>query len=479
MNKTNPNAAILSISLSKSSDISLQSQLAQAIRVLLHEGKLRSGDKLPSSRSFAQELSVSRVTITAVLDQLVSEGYLEGRRGSGVFVSTDLPDIPITATRLPEDSIFDVRASRRVRPFDTASPDLGEFPHREWAKLFETIWRRPEDDLLNGVHTLGWGPLRVAISDHLRDWRGIHCDPSQIIITAGLVEALELLCQAALGPDSHVLIEEPGHQVIRRVLMARGLDCHSVRVDDQGFNPAAIQAGIRQYRAAILTPSRHFPLGMTLPLARRLQMLNWADNEDAYVIEDDFDGEFRFHGQPVPAMMSLDQRGRVIYIGSFSKVMFPGLRLGFMVLPTALVDPISQALASTGPKAALVSQPVLARFMSDGGFATHIRRMRRLYAERQKAVVAAVRDHADGILEVDPESGGMHLVARLGTQIATRVTDVEAARRAASAGISARALSEFFAGPADQQGLVLGYSAFPADVLETVVKRLSDTIARP
>jgi len=181
----------------------------------------------------------------------------------------------------------------------------------------------------------------------------------------------------------------------------------------------------------------------------------------------------------VPAMMSLDQRGRVIYIGSFSKVMFPGLRLGFMVLPTALVDPMSQALASTGPKAALVSQPVLARFMSDGGFATHIRRMRRLYAERQKAVVAAVRDHADGILEVDPESGGMHLVARLGTQIATRVTDVEAARRAASAGISARALSEFFAGPADQQGLVLGYSAFPAEVLETAVKRLSDNIARP
>ncbi|MDA0317857.1 MAG: PLP-dependent aminotransferase family protein [Proteobacteria bacterium] len=479
MNKTNPNAAILSISLSKSSDISLQSQLAQAIRALVHEGKLRSGDKLPSSRSFAQELSVSRVTITAVLDQLVSEGYLEGRRGSGVFVSTDLPDIPIAATRKPQASAFEPRPPRHVRPFDTASPDLGEFPHREWAKLFELVWRRPVDDLLNGVHALGWGPLRVAISEHLRDWRGIHCDPSQIVVTSGLAEALELICQAVLESGDHILMEEPGHQVIRRVLKAIGLNCHSARVDDQGFNPDAIQRGPRQYRAAILTPSRHFPLGMTLPLARRLQMLNWADNEDAYVIEDDFDGEFRFHGQPLPAMMNLDKRGRVIYVGSFSKVMFPGLRLGFMVLPPALVAPVSEALALTGPKAALIAQPVLARFMSGGGFATHIRRMRRLYAERQKAVVAAVRDHADGILEVDPESGGMHLVARLGTQIATRVSDVEAARRAASAGISARALSEFFAGPADQQGLVLGYSAFPADVLETAVKRLSDTIARP
>ena len=456
--------------------MSLQSQLAQAIRDLVHNNKLKPGDRLPSSRAFALELSVSRVTITAVLDQLAAEGYLEGKRGSGVFVAADLPDLPIAPLPDPQSPDTFTQSEKPIRPFAMASPAAKEFPHREWAKLFETTWRNPTEELLNNVDLLGWWNLRAAISEHLRVWRGVHCSPAQIVVTSGLVESLELISSAILGKDKHVLMEEPGHQVIRNVLCSHGVSCHPIRVDDQGFDINRAPAKNTKFRAVFLTPSRHFPLGMTLPLSRRLQLLNWASENDAYIVEDDFDGEFRYQGQPLPAMMSLDQNTRVIYVGSFSKVMFPALRLGFMVLPSQLVGPVSDALARTGQRASLIAQPVLAQFILNGGFSTHIRRMRRLYAGRQKALVMAVEKHAQRILEVDPEPGGMHLIARLGKRVAPHLSDIDAAKRANDAGISARPLADFFAGRADEQGLVLGYSAFPEDVLDAAVEKLSHAL---
>ena len=477
MNKATSNAAILAISLDRTSRETLQAQLTRALRRLVNERRLRPGDRLPSSRALARELSVSRVTVTAVYDQLIAEGFVEGRRGSGAYITADLPDLP---DRAPRDAARSgaraLRPPERVPPFENAFPDLREFPHREWARLFDRLWRSPDPALLGAADPLGWGPLRVAIAHHLHDWRGITCAPEQVVVTSGLVEAVELI-STVLAPGSRVLVEEPGYHVLRRVLRECGLVDEPVAVDEHGFDigsaPHAASAS-----AVAVTPSRQFPLGMTLPLARRIELLNWASTTGGYLLEDDFDGEYRYRGQPLPAMMSLDDQGRVIYVGSFSKVMFPGLRLGFIVLPGPLVEPVSRRLRWTGPRASLVAQPVLARFIEEGSFATHLRRMRRLHAERQRVLVASVRESAKGLLEIEPSAGGMHLVAWFAPEFRAACTDADIAAASASEGLRVRALSSFYAGPAARQGLVLGYAGFDADEIRDGAQRLAAMISR-
>lgn len=467
MNKATSDAAILSLSLDRQSAQPLQVQLVQALRSLVHRNRLRSGDRLPSSRGLAQELSVSRVTVTTVYDQLIAEGYLEGRQGSGVYVAADLPDLPVVedASRKrvvrPETPVLPP-----VRPFLHSAADQREFPFAEWSRLSEQVWRKPQAALMNLPDPLGWPPLRAAIADHLRDWRGLDCDPEQVVITSGLVEAVELVARATLPAGSKIAVEEPGHSILRQAITNLGLSCAPVRVDAQGFDIDRAPAGIA---AAVVTPSRQFPLGMTMPLARRLRLLAWANETGGMILEDDFDGEYRYQGQPLPAMMSLDDRHRVLYIGSFSKVLFPALRLAFAVLPEPLVPKVRSVMRSIGPKASLVSQPVLARFIADGGFATHLRRMRRLYGTRQKALLAAIEKHAGDLLLAESAAGGMHIIARPSELLVARMGVAEAVDLAEAAGVSVRALSDFFAGTPDQDGFILGYAAFDEAEIDKAV----------
>ena len=322
----------------------------------------------------------------------------------------------------------------------------------------------------------GWGPLRGAIAAHLNAWRGVHCAPSQIVITSGLLDAVELIAKTALAAGDTVLVEDPGHHVLRNALSANGLRCAPVPVDKNGFNLQASGAQRRGARACVVTPSRQFPLGMTLPLARRLKLLEWAGDTDGLIIEDDFDSEYRYVGQPLPALMSLDDQECVIYVGSFSKVLSPTLRLGFVVLPKRLIASAREVLRLTGPRTSLLAQPALQRFMKSGGFATHIRRMRRLYAQRQQALIATLENHAQGLLNVAPASGGMHVVAELTPRFLGRMTDVEAAARAHAAGISASALSTYFAGRPTRQGLVLGYAGFDETTIRSSAVRLTEIL---
>ncbi len=468
MNKSNPDAPWLSITLDRTVAQPLQAQLAEGIRRLVREGRLVSGDRLPASRLLAGELSVSRLTVVTAYDQLVSEGYLVGRRGAGMFIAPELsalPQPPLT----PEDA-SPLPPPEPLRTFDSAAPDVAGFPHRHWARLFDQLWRAPEPALLARGDPMGWAPLRVAIAQHLRDWRGIRCVPSQIVVTSGLREAIELVSQAALEPGDCVAVEDPGHAPLRDALAESGLAVRPVAVDADGFDTETLGAGLR---AVAVTPSRQFPLGMTLPLARRLRLLGWAAETGGWVIEDDFDGEYRYRGQPLPAMMSLDEAGRVIYAGSFSKVMFPGLRLGFLAIPAALEGPMRQLVTQRGTQAALVAQPVLARFMEEGHFSTHLRRMRRLYAQRQRAMVGALERDCAGLLTVEDVPSGMHLVAGLGPDLAGRITDVEAAERCAAAGLRMRPLSGFFAGSPTRQGMVLGFAGFDEAAIEDGVGRMA------
>ncbi|MGI3183937.1 PLP-dependent aminotransferase family protein [Nioella aestuarii] len=462
--QTNLNAALLAISLDRSAPEPLHLQLTEALRHLILSGQALPGARLPASRQLAKDLSVSRQTALTALDQLVAEGYLDTRQGAGCFVASDLPHLAPPAPSLtppPEPPVA-------YRPFQPGIPDMTLLPHATWARHLDRAWRHPNPDLLAMPNPLGWPALRAAIAAHLMAWRGIDCAPGQVVITSGATETFELLAQALLQTGDKVLVEQPGFAPMRAALLRAGLVPVSMDLDEDGAQ-LAVESNAR---AVVLTPSRHYPLGMTMPLPRRLAFLEWAARTSAWIIEDDYDSEFRYTGTPLPALMSLGT-GQTIYVGSFSKLISPALRLAYMVLPPSLVEPIRQALAETGPRASLVPQPALAAFMDSGAFATHLRRMRRVYADRQKALLRSLSRHLpEDALIAEPDPSGMHLVCRLGPALAT-IRDTDISERAAKAGLTVRALSAYWPDGVGPTGLVLGYAAFSAEQLDGAVQRLA------
>jgi GntR family transcriptional regulator/MocR family aminotransferase len=289
-------------------------------------------------------------------------------------------------------------------------------------------------------------------------------------VTSGAAEAAELLAQSVLARGDTVLVEEPGYPLMHKVLAEIGLELEPVAVDGEGFD---IAKASKPARAVLVTPARHYPLGATMPLARRLALLDWARNAGAVIIEDDYDSEYRYHGRPLPALMGVDEAGVTIYLGSFSKTMLPGLRLAFLVAPQVLLAPIAAAMRERGPRVSLMMQPVLAEFMRQGHYATHIRRMRRLYARRQKVLIAAIEKHGKGILRASPEPAGMHVIATL----ENGMDDREASRRAGLAKIVAPAVSDYFMGKPTRRGLALGYAGFDEATIEAGVKSLVAALA--
>lgn len=469
--QTNLQAALLALSLERGGPAPLHAQLTEALRDLILTGRAAPGARLPASRQLAQELSVSRQTALTALDQLIAEGYLETRPGAGTFVARDLPHLAPAKAPPPEGPAPE--GPRPIRPFDPGIPDMSLFPHAAWARHLDRAWRRPDPALLGRADPLGWPPLRAAIAAHLSAWRGIACAAGQVVITSGAAETFELLARAAFRPGDAVLTEEPGYAPMLAALARAGLRARPMPVDADG----ALLPGDSAARGAIVTPSRHHPLGVTLPLPRRLALLDWARGGAAWVIEDDYDSEFRYTGAPLPALASLDP-GRTIYVGSFSKLLSPTLRLGYAVLPASLLGPVRAALAETGPRASLVPQPALARFMDSGEFATHLRRMRRVYGQRQDVLRAAIARHLPDHLTAPPDASGMHLVCGLGPALHGR-RDTEIAARADKAGVNLRPLSTYWPGGGGPQGLVLGYAGFDANDLEDAVARLAHALGLP
>ncbi len=468
---TNLQAALLALSLDRGDARPLHAQLTEALREMILAGRAAPGARLPASRQLAQDLSISRQTALTALDQLIAEGYLEPRAGAGTFVARDLPHLappnaPTSEGPAPE-------GPRPLRPFDPGIPDMSLFPHAAWARHLDRAWRRPDPALLGRPDPLGWPPLRAAIAAHLSAWRGISCAPGQIVITSGATETFELLARAAFRPGDTVLTEAPGYAPMLAALRRAGLRAQPMPVDADG----AILPEDSAARGAIVTPSRHHPLGVTLPLPRRLALLDWARRGPAWVIEDDYDSEFRYTGTPLPALASLDP-GRTIYVGSFSKLLSPTLRLGYFAAPSALLAPVRAALTETGPRASLVPQPALAQFMDSGEFATHLRRMRRIYGQRQGALRAALARHLPDHLTAPKDPSGMHLVCGLGPALDGR-RDTEVAALADKAGLTLRPLSAYWPGGSGPQGLVIGYAGFDARTLEDAVARLARALDAP
>lgn len=474
MNKSTSDAALLDLALDRQAGEPLHAQLAEALRRMILALRIGAGARLPSSRGLAEELGVSRVTVVTAFDQLVAEGYAEARRGSGLYVAADLPDAtierpaPRRASDAPEPEVPAV-----PRPFQPTEPDLSLFPYAAWAKLLERAWRVPPPALVNHRDPMGWPPLRQAIAEHIGAARGIACTAAQVAITSGIAESIDLVARAFLPAGERVLVEEPGYLLLRRAFAHAGMKFEALEVDGSGLDVA--HAG--EAAAAAVTPSRQFPLGVTMPLARRLQLLDWARRHGAIVIEDDYDSEYRYRGRPLPALMNLDHEGRVLYLGSFSKVLSSSLRLAYAVVPGARIEGLRRAISEAGARASLAPQPALAEFMTSGQFATHIRRMRRLYARRQEALLRAAERHLSRWLTVAPEAGGLHLVADLTPALARRMDDVEASKRAEAAGVSTPALSAYYSGKVRRQGLLLGYAGFEEAALDDAARRLAIALA--
>ncbi|MEO1159940.1 MAG: PLP-dependent aminotransferase family protein [Pseudomonadota bacterium] len=470
-NISTTDAAIAAIALDRGSAAPLHVQLTGQLRDMILSGRIAPGGRLPGSRVFASDLGVSRITVTTSMDQLVAEGFAEGRHGKGLFVAPHLPDTSLKIAGFGEPfEIHPIGTGRSSPvPFQPAAHDARLFPHDEWAKLLEHTWRKPDQDAASGLDASGHPALREAIAHHLHEWRGLRCQPSQVFVTAGGGDTTQLLIRA-IGLVGHdVVLEDPGYPLFASELTQQGVEVVPVAVDEDGLNPAVMPAA----RLAITTPSRHYPTGVTMPLARRLDLLAWSDRHQALILEDDFDSEYRYRGTPLPTLIGLADNDRVLYMGSFSKVFTPQLRLGYLVVPEPLISAFENVLNERGPLASAIAQPALARFMTSGRFATHIRRMRRVYSVRQQALIDSVSRHLDGRLIVQAEAGGMHLTARLSASLAGRMNDVQVSHKAREAGLVLPALSGYCAGSAGHQGLLMGYSGFDETELDAACAQLA------
>ena len=486
------------IALERGARMPLFRQLDRQLREAILSGRLAPGTRLPSSRVLARELDVSRISVTTAFDQLIAEGYLEGRRGAGTFVATALPDdlagiagttdsprgavsgsaaAPSARSGLSERGRLLAATRAGTRPetpgaFTPSVPAFEEFPFGTWSRLSSRYLRKPGTELLRYGDPGGHAPLREAVATYLRDARGVRCEAEQVLIVSGAQQAFELAGWMLLDPGDPVWVEDPGYVAGRDALAAAGATIHGVPVDAEGLDLASGRARHPEPRLTLVTPSRQHPLGVTMPLRRRLELLRWAQERGIWVLEDDYDSEFRYRDRPIAAMQGLDRQGCVIYTGTFSKVLFPALRLGYVVVPSDLVDAFRSARTLAGRTVPSLNEAVLADFIAEGHFAAHIRRMRQIYAARQQALLEAARQRLSGGMELEPADAGMHLIGWL-----PEGTDEQAvAAAAAERGIVVVPLSHYAIAQQRRPGVLLGFTATSVEHMGTAVEALADAL---
>lgn len=454
-------AGWLAIALDRGADDPLQVQLYAGIRDRIVSGLAAPGAVLPPTRAFAAELGVSRSTIVGAYEQLTAEGYVHGRRGAGVFVSP-LPDAQLTvgSPALAPVIASTGPAASSIRPFRPGAPDLRLFPHARWSRMMARAWKGGGAAPLADDDPLGSFRLRRAIAAHLAEWRGVAVEPDGIVITAGASGALDLALDAFTSVGDLVAIENPGYPVLPHLVRSRGRRLGLAAVDREGISLQNLRS-MDDVRMVIATPSHQFPLGGALSVGRRAELLRWAAGTGAMVVEDDYDSEFRYAGRPLPALAAIGGGAPVLYVGTFSKVFWTGLRIGFLAAPGALADRLREVATRLGPKASVLPQEPLAEFIESGEFARHLRRMRRTYGERLRALRGLIAElFGPDLLVADERAAGMHLLARLGPALASRMNAAEAAARAQAAGVSIAPLSRYYSAPPVQEGLVLGFAAY-------------------
>ena len=479
-------ALLLAVSIDPDAPRSVSSQLHIALRELIVSGAVAAGERLPASRTLARELKVSRTTVIEAYDRLTAEGLIESRVGAGAYVCAGLR-VPAPAPRapIPPASGGTVRLSAAMtqvlprladrsrlpstaRAFTTALPAFDAFPLALWARLAARHWRSARNDVMGYGEPFGYAPLRQAIALHLRANRGIACDAAQVFIVGGAQQAFQLVATMLLDPGDRVWFENPGAIGARNSLAAAGAELVPVPLDEQGLR---VDEGLRlapQFRLAFVTPSHQQPMGTVMSLPRRMALLQAAADQGAWIIEDDYDGEFAFGGPPLPTLKSVDDGGRVIYVGTFSKSLFPSLRLGYLLLPAALVQPFEAVMSRLMHGVPTHGQAVTAAFIDEGHFAAHLRRMRRLYAERHDALCHAARARLAGALDIVPGASGLHTIGRLSAGHA----EADVVRAADALQVTVSGLARFAIAPTAERALVLGFGGVTPTQIERGVEVL-------
>jgi GntR family transcriptional regulator/MocR family aminotransferase len=490
------------IALDPRKKVPLYLQVCEWFRDAIIAGQMRPGQRVPSTRILAAELKVSRIPVLNAYEQMIAEGYFEAVVGAGTCVAASIPDdiaknaldTAVVRTRNPRPSPERRppavrRMSRRgaaltelpsqpwlnvIGAFRVSLPALDFFPHGEWSKLMARHSRRPAPGLMAYGDAMGYQPLREAIAEYLGTTRAVRCDASQVLVTTGSQQGLQLSAQVLVDQDDRVLMEEPGYPSARQAFLAAGAELIPVPVDREGLNISEGAAGraARNARAVYITPSHQYPLGMTMSAARRMLLLNWAVRTGAWIIEDDYDSEYRFGARPVTSLQGLDTNAKVIYVGTFSKVMFPALRVGYLVVPKDLVSAFCAARDAADVFSATLYQAVLTDFIREGHFARHIRRMRMLYKDRRRILTEEIHSQMPGRLDVMGAEAGMHLTALL----PRGSDDVAISKRAAARGVSATPLSTCYMNSQGHSGLILGYGGVNTEQIRSGIRNLTNCL---
>lgn len=482
-------ALVEPINLDRDGDRPLQWQLYESLRHAILEGRLTAGQRLPSSRALATDLSLGRNTVVAAYEQLAAEGYVLSRTGAGTEVAALPPETVMevgrsddkdrhqdprrTLSQRGQVTIEIKRASPRYEklaalPFQHGLPAMDSFPRDTWARLLARRARQPQSRLYDYQFGPGFPALREAISAYLGAARGVVCGPDNVIITAGAQAALDLAARMVLDPGDPVWIEDPGYLGARGAIKSAGGNLIPVPVDDEGMNPSALPPATEDPRLIYVSPSYQFPLGVTMSLNRRLALLERAKETGAWILEDDYDSEYRYTGRPLAALQGLDGTGGVIYMGTFAKTLFPALRVGYLVVPDSLIDGFTAAIRMTGQSPAPAIQAALADFIDDGHFTAHIRRMRTLYAARQQRLIDALERETGDMFRVPKLEGGMQVAAYLPDD----ADDVRASEAVNRARVHTTPLSSYFMGTAHKRGLYLGYAGVPEHDIDRAAKKL-------
>jgi GntR family transcriptional regulator/MocR family aminotransferase len=458
----------------------LSGEIYRQIRKAVLDGRLRPEDRLPPSRELARTLSVSRATVTTAYERLAGEGFVVSLQGAGTFISEWAARLAHNSTCQRSDGVLQPRpvwssiplptAFDRPAQFDfrTGLPDTTLFPHRTWRRLVARVLRSNElTSKITYEHPAGHRDLRTAIARHIGNSRGIETSADDVTITNGTQQALDILTRVLLAPGDRIAVEDPSYEAPRRLFEALGIRVVGVPVDRDGLVVDALPRGVR---VVYVTPSHQYPLAVTMTLARRQALLAWADRNGAAIIEDDYDGEFRFEGRPLEPLQTLDTSGRVIYVGSFSKTMLPTLRLGFVVTPPSLRSAVQKAKYVSDWHTSTLEQAALAHFIDEGGFARHVRRVSGIYRERHEMIANAITRNFADHLEVIPSTTGLHLAAVARTASVGQIAGV--AERAANAGVAIHRLASFAVGDTARAGILLGYGAIQTADIGEGLRRL-------
>ena len=479
-------AALYDWRVDRKCGVPLFSQVYRQAREAILAQALTPQTRLPSTRSLASQLAVTRSVVVAAYEQLLAEGYITGKVGSGTFVSPDLfrvkPAVKKRSAPVPAShsahglrsagDFVDVTVQNSDRPFNLGRTLIDGRTQELWRKLTARTLRSLDKEHFGYSDPCGLPRLRSAVCDYVRLARGVRCEPDQVVITAGTQHAIDLVIRLLREMNAEAWVEDPCYSLTRQALLAGGIKVRAVPVDENGLD---VQAGIRKApkaRAVFITPSHQFPTGVALSMGRRLELIDWARDTSALIIEDDYSSEFRYAGRPLSSLQGLDDADRVVYVGTLNKALFPGLRLGYAILPPALLRPFATARYLSDRQPSTLYQSVVAAFIAEGHFAAHVRRMRTLYREQRDLLVSTLRRRLGDAIDVQPPDQGLHLVAKL----KGRLSDTAIERRAYERGVVARAMSRLYIDAPPQSALLLGFSGYPKHTIPTAVGKLAGAV---